>query len=129
MDEKDIESFRELLVKRKQKLIDEGDVEIEPGIKDATSRQDEDSQPLNEMNQVIASRRNKNRLNELKRIEHALVRLDANPDDFGECRDCGDEIPLARLQVMPWAAFCVDCQDARSGKRDGRRRHLRDYIE
>lgn len=129
MDEKDIESFRTLLLERKEKLIEEGDVEIEPGIKDAISRQDEDTQPLNEMNQVIASRRNKNRLQELQRIEHALARLQADPDEFGECRDCGDEIPLARLEVMPWAAFCVDCQDARSEKNVGRRRHLRDYIE
>lgn len=129
MDEKDIEGFRELLLERKEVLLAEGDVEIQPGVTDATSRQDEDTQPLNEMSQVIASKRNQNRLQELKGIDTALRRLQADPEEFGECRDCGDEIPLARLKVVPWAAFCVACQDARSSGRGGRRRHLRDYIE
>jgi len=129
MEERDIESFRELLLARKRELIDEGDVAIQPGITEANARQDEDTQPLNEMSQVIASRRNKTRLAQLEKIEHALMRLDASPDDFGECRDCGDEIPIARLEVVPWADFCVTCQDERSTGRGRGRRHLRDYIE
>ena len=27
-----------------------------------------------------------------------------------ECRDCGDEIPLARRQAMPDSGRCVHCQ-------------------
>jgi hypothetical protein len=40
---------------------------------------------------------------------------------YGTCARCGDEIPLARLQVIPFAQYCVDCQneanvEARSGQ-------------
>jgi DnaK suppressor protein len=70
----------------------------------------EDEQPLNEMNQAIASNRNRQDAILLKRTEAALGRLDEDPDDFGNCQDCGDAIPLARLKAMPYAEFCVDCQ-------------------
>jgi DnaK suppressor protein len=52
-------------------------------------------------------------------IDAAIARLGAGV--YGTCARCGDEIPLARLQVIPFAQFCVDCQneantEARSGQ-------------
>ena len=52
-------------------------------------------------------------------IDAAIARL--NTGAYGTCARCGDEIPLARLQVIPFAQFCVDCQneantEARSGQ-------------
>jgi DnaK suppressor protein len=42
----------------------------------------------------------------------ALTRL-RNPESghYGECDDCGAEIPFDRLKVEPWALRCVACQD------------------
>ncbi|MGA6974229.1 MAG: TraR/DksA family transcriptional regulator [Candidatus Binatus sp.] len=52
-------------------------------------------------------------------IDAAIARLGAGV--YGTCARCGDEIPLARLQVIPFAQYCVDCQneansEARSGQ-------------
>ena len=44
----------------------------------------------------------------LKNIEHALERLDDGT--YGTCEECGTEIVEKRLQVMPFARYCVDCQ-------------------
>jgi RNA polymerase-binding transcription factor len=33
--------------------------------------------------------------------------------DFGQCAECGDEIEARRLEVIPWARYCVRCQQAR----------------
>jgi len=41
-------------------------------------------------------------------IDAALARLGAGV--YGTCARCGDEIPLARLQAVPFAQYCVDCQ-------------------
>jgi DnaK suppressor protein len=30
--------------------------------------------------------------------------------NYGNCRDCGREIPAARLEAMPEAVRCLDCQ-------------------
>jgi DnaK suppressor protein len=35
----------------------------------------------------------------------------------GACDDCGDSIPVERLQALPNARLCVDCQTARERKR------------
>jgi RNA polymerase-binding protein DksA len=55
----------------------------------------------------------------LSAIDAAIARLGAGV--YGICARCGDEIPLARLQVIPFAQYCVDCQneantEARSGQ-------------
>lgn len=28
-----------------------------------------------------------------------------------ECVECGDEIPAARRDAVPWASTCIDCQE------------------
>jgi Prokaryotic dksA/traR C4-type zinc finger len=33
---------------------------------------------------------------------------------YGLCEGCGDEIPLERLKILPFAAYCVDCQTKRN---------------
>src|SRR5215475_4965724 len=76
---------------------------------------DEDEQPLNEMLQAIASNRNRASDRVLDRTRRALDKLDRSPDEAGSCEECGEEIPWARLQAMPFAELCVGCQ----GKRDG----------
>jgi DnaK suppressor protein len=51
----------------------------------------------------------------LNLIDEALVRLDAGR--YGKCRACGEAIPFERLKAVPFAFFCVDCQDKRNRSR------------
>jgi DnaK suppressor protein len=53
----------------------------------------------------------------LRLIDEALARLDNG--SYGICAECGDDIPLERLRALPFAVFCVDCQEKR-GKSRGR---------
>lgn len=46
--------------------------------------------------------------NELKALESALQRL--HTPDYGECADCGEDIPYVRLQANPLATRCTACQ-------------------
>jgi DnaK suppressor protein len=48
----------------------------------------------------------------LSDIDEALRRLYNAADDFGVCERCGNEIAFDRLDLVPWARFCVDCQEA-----------------
>jgi RNA polymerase-binding protein DksA len=45
---------------------------------------------------------------ELNEIKIALERLKAGT--YGVCAECGDDIPVARLKVIPMAKYCTDCQ-------------------
>src|SRR5690349_13629335 len=38
-------------------------------------------------------------------IEEALRRIDTGT--FGVCLACGDKVPRKRLELVPWAAYCV----------------------
>ncbi len=44
----------------------------------------------------------------LKNIDEALLRFEEG--EYGICEECGDEIPLGRLKVMPFARYCVKCK-------------------
>ena len=41
-------------------------------------------------------------------VDEALARLDAGT--FGTCVRCGRPIPDERLEALPWAPRCIDCQ-------------------
>jgi DnaK suppressor protein len=46
--------------------------------------------------------------NLLKQIDEALARLATNR--YGICEECGEEIPLRRLQVRPMTTLCITCK-------------------
>ncbi len=41
-------------------------------------------------------------------IEDAIERLING--EYGKCQDCGEMIPEARLEIRPYAIFCVKCK-------------------
>jgi DnaK suppressor protein len=45
------------------------------------------------------------------KVEHALMRIEAG--DYGLCERCGEPIPVARLEVLPYTTLCVDCSRLR----------------
>jgi DnaK suppressor protein len=90
---------------------------------------DEDEQPLNEMLQAIASSRNRNREVLLKQVERALKKLRNEPDEFGLCVQCEEEIPFPRLKALHYAELCVECQSKRDAARGGpTRKKLTEYV-
>ncbi|MBC7779322.1 MAG: TraR/DksA C4-type zinc finger protein [Proteobacteria bacterium] len=50
-------------------------------------------------------------LGELKAVEAARKRFDDG--EYGECIDCGVDIPFARLFAYPAATRCIACQSQR----------------
>ena len=45
---------------------------------------------------------------QLELVEAALARLDAGT--YGTCLRCAKPIAPARLEALPWAAHCIECQ-------------------
>jgi len=46
----------------------------------------------------------------LKQIDDALDRIEEKT--YGLCEECGVKIPRARLKVVPFAKYCVECKEA-----------------
>jgi DnaK suppressor protein len=49
-----------------------------------------------------------NESRQLALIDEAILRLDDN--EYGECQNCEKEINPKRLAAIPWARYCLDCQ-------------------
>src|SRR5690606_3463290 len=45
---------------------------------------------------------------ELASIENALERM--RTGEYGKCEGCGTKIPVARLNALPYATLCIECQ-------------------
>ena len=46
---------------------------------------------------------------QLHQVEKALARIESG--EYGRCEVCGKEIPVERLEAVPWTTLCID--DAR----------------
>lgn len=45
---------------------------------------------------------------ELRAVDVALTRMQEGK--YGKCEACNCDIPVARLQVLPYATFCIECK-------------------
>ena len=46
---------------------------------------------------------------QLRLVKEALDRLDTG--DYGTCLNCEEPIPMKRLRALPWARYCITCQE------------------
>ena len=104
-----IESLKQVLIKRRDALRKAlaGDLSLLKELREQSagdvvdfaldSAQDEISSQLAE----VESR-------ELGNIDVALERM--REGRYGKCVGCNSSIPLARLQALPYATCCIDCQ-------------------
>ena len=50
-----------------------------------------------------------NESKQLTLIDQALVRIE--DDEYGICQNCQKEVNPKRLAAIPWARYCLDCQE------------------
>lgn len=54
----------------------------------------------------------------LNQVNEALQRLYKEPEKFGVCERCGQDISMERLEIVPWATHCSKCQNDKEGSRE-----------
>jgi DnaK suppressor protein len=47
---------------------------------------------------------------QLRLVKEALGRLETG--DYGTCLKCEEPIPAKRLRALPWARYCIPCQES-----------------
>ena len=45
----------------------------------------------------------------LEKIDDALERMEEG--EYGMCQECEEDIPEKRLELLPYASYCVECQE------------------
>ena len=69
----------------------------------------EDDQAQISHEEFISLRRNGLDYVQLRLVEEALDRLGSG--DYGICQACEEPIAAKRLNAIPWARYCVECQE------------------
>ncbi|MBM3738673.1 MAG: TraR/DksA family transcriptional regulator [Acidobacteria bacterium] len=108
-------TFRSQLLHKRRELA----VSLDGLRQDTPARQGrmaEDDQAQAEHEEFISVKRSHIRHETLREVTLALDRLETG--DYGVCEQCGSEIAEKRLQAIPWARYCVQCQDS-SQREDG----------
>lgn len=113
MDDQETEQFRLRLVALRaeiQAVLEGGRASTETVELDQ-SRQGRLSRMDALQGQAMAQASQARARQQLRRIDAALSRCERG--EFGECQDCGEDIPSRRLEVDPAATLCVGCAERR----------------
>ena len=98
--------LRKVLETKRQELLSSTGDREEIRIEHAAEEFDRLQQQLN---REVAIRNLDRESTLLKQVQSALARME--DDSFGVCLRCDEAIPERRLRAVPWAAYCVPCQE------------------
>lgn len=106
MDAPDLDAARAALAAERERLVAEvGETIIAPGQMTYGSQAAAASQVFEQQRDLALRDR---AVAHLALVDAAVERLDDGT--FGTCLRCGKPIATARLEALPWAAYCIDCQ-------------------
>ena len=110
MDKKKVAVFRERLEVKKEEIL-------EAFTKNKNYGKEADGEPSQDIADKAANSYTKEFLFSLsnserqllKQVDEALSRIQDRR--YGVCASCEDSLNLKRLQAVPWATLCIDCQE------------------
>jgi DnaK suppressor protein len=111
MEKKKLEQFKKKLEQRQQELRRT----VSRNVQDGRAADSEDiaqdiaDKAANSYTKEFLFSQSSNDRALLARVEEALVRL--REGNFGACINCGDEVNAKRLEAVPWARYCIKCQE------------------
>ena len=106
--------LRKMLEDRRLELVYEVQSKVRAGRRDYTKERevlDEGESSEVDVQEEIGFALIEMKAETLKKIDAALRRI--GEGTYGECFECGEEIPAARLRALPFAVRCKDCEEAR----------------
>ncbi len=112
-----LEQERAKITNENKKALDDMRVEPDRGGRDSVDASND------EVDKATTLRMSDRNRKYLTKINTALERLEEG--DYGNCVECGEQIPVKRLKARPVTIFCIDCkeqreqQESKSKKRPG----------
>lgn len=110
MDKKKLKQFETILLEQRKALA--GMVErTEDYGREADSEltQDPADKASSSYTKELLFSQSTSERNTLRLIEEALERI--ADGTYGMCVNCGQEIQIKRLEAIPWARYCIKCQE------------------
>lgn len=118
MNQRDTDSFRNLLNERKLELLSEAGKTVD-GMDENGNFPDPTDRASMESDRSFTLRIRDRERKLIAKIEEALRRLEEG--SYGVCEECGEKIGTARLKARPVTTLCIECKSAQEvGERKNR---------
>lgn len=123
MKDTDLKKFRTLLLQKRETMTDEISgisSRFDATLKEKTGDLSSHSyhmadQGTDAMEREMAFARGSKSGRFVHHIDEALLRIEDGT--YGKCFECGKNIPMKRLEVVPHAHFCIACKEAEEKKK------------
>ena len=113
MEAKDLQRYQNLLLEMRDRSRDEVNRMIDVVLDDAEALGEHDRTVSESVDKEIVLEHTEETMR--KAVLDALERIEQGA--YGQCLECGGRIPKRRLDVIPFAAYCIKCQ--RESEREG----------
>ncbi len=101
------EQYRQMLLDKREQVVSGMGSKFDTLAK--MGRVAEEDQAQLSHDEFVSLRLNSLDYGQLRLVEEALDRVESG--DFGICLACDQSIPAKRLNALPWARYCVPCQE------------------
>ena len=105
-----IETLRESLAAKRREVLDLYEHDLHAGQSSTDDNADDFADRANNSyNRELMFSLSDTERQMLIHIDGAYKRLDEG--SYGRCDHCGEPIGLPRLKALPWARYCINCQE------------------
>ncbi len=101
------EQYRQMLIAKRQDVLSGLGVKFDTLARVGKVAEDEQAQLSHD--EFVSLHLNSLDYTQLRLVEEALDRLDSG--DYGACLACEQPIAAKRLHAVPWARYCINCQE------------------
>jgi DnaK suppressor protein len=110
MEQKKIKTFREKLILKKKEILEAYNKNKTYGKEaDEDGAQDIADKASNSYTKEFLFSLSNNERDMLQLVDEALNRVEGRR--FGLCAVCEDAVDRKRLEAVPWAKYCISCQE------------------
>jgi DnaK suppressor protein len=110
MDKRKLKSYRDRLLERRESLFRQvTEAEMSSRERDLEATQDPADMAANAYTKELLLSMSANDRGLLALIDEALLRIEGGK--FGDCVNCAEPVQEKRLEAVPWARYCLKCQD------------------
>jgi DnaK suppressor protein len=118
MKKQEMEKFKHILLEKRHEILDKVQRFQASGREVSEDPSDLADAASSSYDKEFYFNRSNSERNTLMMIDDAIIRIERGR--YGRCSGCGVHIENKRLEVVPWARYCVSCQEKRE------KGHLRD---
>lgn len=112
-----MKKYRQMLLEKRQEVLSGLDIKFDTLARMGRVAEEDQAQLTHD--EFVSLRINSLDYTQLRMIDEALDRM--NSGHYGYCLACEEPIPAKRLNAVPWARYCVGCQETVGAEMDQER--------